>query len=149
MQIIRNNTKNCIKCSILLCEKNEYLVFDKKYVRYHRANSCKSCATKANYCKLKYPSEELELLSKKRCQQISKNKWKIYNKEKVKEYKSKQKQEQKESVKKLDDYYVKVLLSRLSNHHINLDDVPEKLIELKKKELIIKRELKNQGIWVR
>lgn len=149
MNIIRNDTKTCIKCDILLCEKNEYLVFDKTYVRYHRANSCKSCATKANYCKLKYSSEELELLSKKRCQQISKDKWKIYNEEKVKEYKSKQKQEQKESVKKLDDSYIKVLMSRLSNHHFSLDAIPEKLIELKKKELSIKRELKNQGIWVR
>lgn len=149
MQIIRNDRKNCIKCDILLCEKNEHLVFDKTYVRYHRANSCKSCATKANYCKLKYSTEELELLSKKRCQKISKDKWRLYNKEKVKEYKSKQKQEQKELVKKLDDHYVKLLMSRLSNHHFSLDDIPEKLIELKKKELIIKRELKNQGVWVR
>ena len=61
----------------------------------------------------------------------------------------KQKQEQKELVKNLDDYYIKILLSRLSNHHFNLGNVPEKLVELKKKELIIKRELKNQGIWVR
>jgi hypothetical protein len=30
-----------------------------------------------------------------------------------------------------------------------MDNVPEKLIEMKKKELLIKRELKKQGIWVR
>jgi hypothetical protein len=141
--------KKCKKCEIILCKKNEYVQYDKKLLKYYIAHSCKSCVANANFCSITYPTEELEELSKKQCQNISKRKWRLKNNEKVKEFKTIQKQKQKSSVAELDNDYVKLLLTRLANHHFTLDNISEEQILLKKKELIIKRNLKNQGIWVR
>jgi hypothetical protein len=141
--------KKCKKCEIILCKKNEYLQYHKKLLKYYISHSCRSCVSNANFCAIIYPTEELETLSKKQCQNISKRKWKLKNNEKVKEFKTIQKQKQKLLVSELDNDYIKLLLTRLANHHYTLDNVSEKQIELKKKELVIKRKLKEQGIWVR
>jgi hypothetical protein len=137
----------CKCCGIKICEKNRYtqVTNSKVYI----ANKCKSCQRKANFCDLHYESEKLEVLSKKRSAQLSRYKWKLNNKEKVKQFKDQEKELQKEKIRSLDGNYVKRLLSNLSNHGITMDNVPEKLIEMKKKELLVRRALKKQGIWVR
>lgn len=137
----------CKSCGIKICDKNKYTQVS--YSRIYIANKCKSCERKTNFCDLHYESEELETLSKKRSLEISRSKWKLKNKEKLKQIKDQEKEEQKRKIKDLDENYVKRLLCNLSNHDFTMDNVPEKFVELKKKELLIKRKLKNQGIWVR
>lgn len=136
----------CKTCGIEICEKNKTTIKTKS--KNYIANSCMSCVKNRKFCSLHYESKELEKLSIKRSKQLSKDKWKYYNKAKVISYKTVQKQKQKEVVTNLGDNYIKMLINREHDNFAYNKITPE-LINLKRKEVLIKRKLKTQGIWVR
>jgi len=144
---IQKESLNCSRCGVKICDKNKYKINPKvsKYI----SGMCKSCFINAKFCALHYESKELEILSSKRSQNISKRMWQLKNPQKQKGIRIQDKKNQKKKVKEFDEHYMKVLICRESKLNLKVEDIPQKLIELKKKELVIKRNLKNQGIWVR
>jgi len=125
------NTKGiCKKCGVTLCNKNEIY---KNSVLLKVI--CKHCARKgAKMCQYIYDDPKLEKLSrevnKKLCQKLARKNTKTER-------------------KNLDQKYIRYLLIADNKISLNYDQITPELIEIKKKELLIKRELKNQGLWVR
>lgn len=132
--------KPCKKCGVSLCDKNKIKI--KKHIRI----VCKSCHNNTNYCTVIYNSEELNILSKKICKKYnhSKAKKKYYRNNilKYKEYhKEYQKEYQKEKSKILSDYYIKRTLL-IHDKMLSSKNITPELIELKRKQLILKRNVK-------
>ena len=147
MRNAEKESLNCKNCGIKICDKNKYII-DSRIDKYI-SSMCRSCFINAKFCVLHYESKELEILSSKRSQNISKRMWQLKNPQKQKGIRIQDKKNQKKKVKEFDEYYIKMLICRESKFNLKVEDIPQKLTELKKKELIIKRNLKNQGIWVR
>jgi hypothetical protein len=75
--------------------------------------------------------------------------WKQNNRDKVKEYIKKFKesywlQHQQQQRENLDDCYVIAVIKKQTKYTLKTEDIPAKLVEVKKQSLKLKRELKNQ-----
>jgi hypothetical protein len=149
--------EECNSCGVQLSEKNEHII--KSRVN-NRATRCSSCVYGTNYCLYVYPTKELEELSKVQCKVIRRKLYKKKNFERIKYYtkrsflKYKNKYYKKSASKStkfretLHDTYVRTRILQTIPGLI-YEDVTSELIEIKRKQLLIKRKLKNQGIWVR
>lgn len=138
---------NCKCCGIKICDKNKYVI-DPGIGKYI-SSKCRACFINAKFCVVHYESEELELLSKRMSQNISKHIWQLRNPKHQQKIRTQDKEKQKEKVKEFDERYIRLLICRETKLNLKVEDIPDKLVELKKKELVIKRNFKNQGIWVR
>jgi hypothetical protein len=147
----------CKSCGVKLSEKNECIIKSKIN---NRATRCMSCVYSKTYCTYQYSIPKFEELSKIQCRIIGRSLYKKRNLEKVK-------QSAKNSFLKYKDKYYKnaafkqtYLRETLNNTYVRsrilqtipgltYNDVTPELIEIKRKQILIKRNLKNQGIWVR
>ena len=145
MTNVQRESLNCKCCGIKICDKNKYAIDPGKYI----LNKCRACFKNTKFCVLHYDSKELELLSSRMSQNISKRMWQLKNPKHQQKIRTQEKENIKKKVKEFDERYIKNLICRETKINLKVDDIPHELVELKKKELVIKRNLKNQGIWVR
>ena len=146
--MIEKKPENCIKCGIFLCTKNEIFVYCNKRKRTYRQNVCRSCKTNGLSCRLTYDDSKLEALSLSRYNAITTRFSRQRHIEKRKLYQNLKSLVERET---LDNRYI--IKSLLHSTKIKLfesvEQITPEIIEVKRKQLIVQRELKKQGIWVR
>jgi hypothetical protein len=145
--IIRNHTV-CKKCNITLCEKNEML-YERSYkgVKYSlNMGQCKACHSKTSFCKYKYEDPILNEYSLIEYKRVAK---KLHHFRNAETYKARSREFARNAILNISDDYSRLCL--LSHPYLDLkrSDITPEMIELHRKQLIVKRKLKKQGIWVR
>lgn len=119
-----------------------------KRKKTYRKNTCRSCKTKGLSCRLTYDDPELETLSLIKYNSIGTRCSRQRHIEKRKLYQNSKSLVER---KTLDDKYI--IKSLLHSPKIKLfesvEQITPEIIEVKRKQLIVQRELKKQGIWVR
>jgi len=149
--------KECKSCGVQLSEKNESII---KSQINNRATRCKSCVYGTNFCLYIYPTKELEKLSIVQSRVLRNKLYRKKYPERIKcgvkksQLKYQEKYYKKAALKNtefretLHDTYVRTrILQTIPD--LTYEDITPELIEIKRKQLLIKREFKNQGIWVR
>ena len=138
----------CIQCNVDLCEKNEQIIASNVN---HRSNKCKTCTYNYNSCKVFYPTQELQNLSKKRNKyfnlKIDKVRRPDVYKKSFKEAFAKNKDRYLISAKiyaetqrnELGDNYVKQRI--VAAGKLKTNEVTPQLIEIKRKQLELIRTL--------
>lgn len=148
MQVVRNHVV-CKKCNVTLCEKNEML-YKRSYkgVQYFlNMGVCGSCHGRpSNFCRYKYADpilDECSILQQKRIDK------KMHRLRHLEKFRARQREFQKNTRVNISNDYSIICLLSSTNLNLTKSDITPEMIEIHKKQLIIKRELKNQGIWVR
>jgi hypothetical protein len=141
--------KECKQCGVKLCDKNELYIVS---AVNHKSAKCKTCTYGYKSCKVVYPTEELQILSKKNNIRLNLKIDKVRNPEVYKaalkvtleKYKDKYTVNQKVYSKKqrtaLGDVYIKQRIA--GNHKLNVQQITPELIEVKRKQLELIRTIK-------
>lgn len=151
--------KRCIKCNVIICEKNWRIDSKSKKPLFKK---CIHCECNAKWCKVKYTPEQYSIANRNcqiiKCQLWRKNnksyfsqrarntsfkstlKWMSENKDKVKKIRFKTAKKSRDA---LDNSYVKKVITNSCN--LSFNDIPQDLIELKRKQLLLTRKIKNNG----
>lgn len=142
--IIRNHTV-CKKCNITLCEKNEML-YKRSYkgVKYFlNMGQCKACHSKTSFCKYKYEDPILNDYSLIQYKRVAR---KVHHFKNAEEYRVRNREFARNAIFNISDNYSRLCL--LSHPYLNLErsDITPEMIEIHKKQLIVKRKLKNQKL---
>lgn len=148
MQVVRNHIV-CKKCNITLCEKNEML-----YKRSYKAveyflnmGVCRSCyGRSSNFCRYQYEDSILEKLSIAQHQKIDK---KVHQLKNVEKYRERTRNHATKQRVNIDDKYVIQCLLLIKDFNLTRKTITPEMIQTKRKQLRIYRELKTQGICVR
>ena len=128
---------------------NNWRISNSDYFRKKRREYYHTKVDKAEHYKktreraLKHPDREAQYKIKYATSQRGKDVVKQYrtlNAEKVTQWKRNQKSR---GIKTLSDHYIKELVIRYND--LSFADVPPELIELKRKQLLLKRQIKNNG----
>lgn len=102
------------------CHKCGVTICDKNF---HSWKQCVHCMNNSKSCRVKYPDDISYKITRQKCSITAKNR-----------------------SNELTDSAVKNLLRHVG---YKSDEISSTMIEIKRKQVIIKRKLKNQGIWVR
>jgi hypothetical protein len=152
MDIVRN-INNCVKCGVILSQKNEVLKKKSSLSKKYRAGRCKSCIRNHNYCTISYNSAELAELCRKQGKRIENILLRRRDPEKFRKRKQLERLLGGDLLKKriaiydekrrinLEDGYIRNLIT--STLPISSDLVTKKMIQVKRKQVIIYRKLKN------
>ena len=149
--------KSCTKCGVELCEKNWRIINNCNHIEL----KCKYCIANVKSCRYIYPTEEMHQIAVKNSDII---KCKIYKLSKkgqatIKAYRPiaiiKSKQWLKDNKDRWNQMAVKrrqnlnncYIKERLLDNELYLqrNDIPQELIELKRKQLITSRLIKQQN----
>ena len=152
MDIVRN-INNCVKCGVILSQKNEVLKKKSSLSKKYRVGRCKSCIRNHNYCTISYNSAELAELCRKQGKRIENILLRRRDPEKFRKRKQLERLLGGDLLKKriaiydekrrinLEDGYIRNIIT--STLPISSDLVTKKMIQVKRKQVIIYRKLKN------
>jgi hypothetical protein len=124
IRILKKEPTVCRRCGSELSEKNECIGLSKDKKRIDRCKHCRYGIEQ--FCKLSYSTIELEEFSILQNDKITAHLAIIAR-------------------RNLDDNYIKILILN-SIQGLSPEDITPNLIEIKKKQLIVKRKLKNQKL---
>jgi hypothetical protein len=148
MQVVRNHAV-CKKCNITLCEKNEML-YKRSYkgVEYFlNMGVCISCYGRpSKACRYQYEDPVLEKLSILQHQKIDKG---IYHHKNIEAQRERLRNLAAKQRVNIDDKYVIQCLLLIKDFNLTRKTITPEMIETKRKQLRVYRELKTQGICVR
>lgn len=148
MQVVRNHAV-CKKCNITLCEKNEML-YKRSYkgVEYFlNMGVCRSCyGRSSNFCRYQYEDPILEKLSIAQHQKIDKR---VYHNKNIEVQRERLRNHATKQRTNIDDKYVIQCLLLIKDFNLTRSNITAEMIETKRKQLKVYRELKTQGICVR
>lgn len=130
----REQSKECIKCGVILCDKNEYKSRTYSSGKKAKSSICKHCRNKSSFCYYNYENPEIDKLSLKRNKDIARQVSWYKNGEM---YRERDVLYKKKLTADLHDKYITKLL--LSDGYSKQEIVPE-LIESRRAEIKAYRE---------
>lgn len=123
-------------------------VYCNKRKKTYRKNVCRSCQTNGLSCRLTYDNSKLEALSLSRYNAINTRCSRQKHIEKRKLYQNSKSLVERETLD--NNYIIKSLFySTKIKLFESIKQITPEIIEVKRKQLIVQRELKKLGIWVR
>tara|TARA_R110000868_G_scaffold96528_2_gene265648 strand:+ start:125 stop:802 length:678 start_codon:yes stop_codon:yes gene_type:complete len=149
--VIRNYTE-CRKCGVTLCEKNEFLTASpscrKKGIK-HRFSKCAHCTRKRNVCRVYYSNMELQELSVIQNVVIENKVYSYQNRSEINFNNNKRNLNYRNDLH--DSYIIKCLQDAATVHKalgraLKKEEITPKLMDVKRKHILLTRKLRNQRI---